>query len=467
MTTPVVRVVGLGPGDSSLLTRRTAAALRDAPVARLRTRVHPAAEEFPDVASYDDWYDRATSFDALYADIVEDLVTLAIASPDGEVVYAVPGSPVVAERTVELLRQREDVLTICEPAVSIIDLACAALGRDPMTDELRIVDALSSSESLRGPGPLLVLQTYSSEVLATLTDRLAPSTRVTVLHHLGLGDELVTELTALELVTFAAADHLTSLWIDDVRTAGAATDDLIDFMRRLRRDCPWDQEQTHASLTRHLLEEAYEALDALEAMVRVEVADHVLDDVAASRHVQEELGDLLFQIVFHAELGDEEDRFNFATIADAVRDKLTLRHPHVFGDTRVLDSDDVAARWEVLKQSEKGRDSVTDGIAWQLPALTLYTKLLRKAQLLGARANGAEFEKESARAALGALEVTGTAARDSESATNVAREWGDVLTALSRCAVLSGVDLEGVLRERAHELRDDIRRSEKSVAKEI
>ena len=467
MTTPVVRVVGLGPGDPSLLTRRTIAALRDAPVARLRTRVHPAAEEFPDVASYDDWYDRATSFDVLYADIVEDLVALAKNSPDGVVVYAVPGSPVVAERTVELLRQRRDVLTICEPAVSIIDLACAALGRDPMTDELRIVDALSSSESLRGPGPLLVLQTHSCEVLATLADRLEPNTRVTVLHHLGLDDELVTELTARELVSFAATDHLTSLWVDDLRTAGAATDDLVGLMRRLRRDCPWDQEQTHASLTRHLLEEAYEALDALEAMVRVESGDIALDEVAAGRHVQEELGDLLFQIVFHAELGDEADRFNFATITDAVRDKLMLRHPHVFGDIRVLDSNDVAARWEVLKQNEKGRESVTDGIAWQLPALTLYTKLLRKAQLLDARVPSAELEKENARRSLGDLEVTGTAALDSDSTSNVAREWGDVLVALSRCAVLSGVDLEGVLRERAHELRDDIRRWEKSVTKEI
>ena len=459
MTTPVVRVVGLGPGDPRLLTRRTIAALGGANVARLRTRVHPAAAEFPDVPSYDDWYDRASSFDDLYTDIVEDLVTLAKTSRDGEVVYAVPGSPVVAERTVELLRQRSDVRTICEPAVSILDLACAALGRDPMSDELRVVDALSSSAPLRGPGPLLVLQTYSGEVLATFADRLAPTDRVTILHHLGLDDEVVTEVAARELVTFVHVDHLTSLWVDEVRTAGVATEDLVDFMRRLRRECPWDQEQTHASLTRHLLEEAYEALDALEAMERT-------DDAATRLHAQEELGDLLFQIVFHAELGDEDDRFNFTSITDAVRDKLTRRHPHVFGDTLVRDADDVAARWEMLKQQEKGRESVTDGIAWQLPALTLYTKLLRKARLLDARNPGAAHEKASALRALEALEVSSSAVSDSDSASNVAPEWGDVLAALSRCAVLSGVDLEGVLRERARELRDDIRRGE-GVAQEF
>ena len=115
-------------------------------------------------------------------------------------------------------------------------------------------------------------------------------------------------------------------------------------------------------------------------------------------HVEEELGDLLFQIVFHAELGDEEDLFNFATIADGVRDKLTGRHPHVFGDMKVSGSNEVAARWEVLKRDEKGRESVTDGIAWQLPALILYTKLLRKAALVDLGHDGEASRDERARA---------------------------------------------------------------------
>ena len=193
------------------------------------------------------------------------------------------------------------------------------------------------------------------------------------------------------MTSFGDVDHLTSLWIDGLRTAGEAMDDLVAFMRRLRAECPWDQEQTHASLTRHLLEEAYETLDALEAFVRVE-GDDASDEAA---HVEEELGDLLFQIVFHAELGDEEEFFNLATIADNVRDKLIGRHPHVFGDVQVNDSNDVAARWEVLKRDEKGRESVTDGIAWQLPALILYTKLLRKAALVDLRRDAGERRARS------------------------------------------------------------------------
>ena len=452
---PVVRVVGLGPGDADLLTRRTFDLLSQAPVVRLRTRVHPAAAAFLDLASYDEFYERADSFDALYDAIVADLIDLARNAPGGEVIYAVPGSPVVAERTVELLVAASEVETILEPAVSVIDVACAALGRDPMASGLRVLDALANTEPLRGPGPLLVLQAYSTEVLASVADRLAPTTPVTVLHHVGLADEVIVEVSATMLTSFRDVDHLTSLWIDGLRTAGEAMDDLVSFMRRLRAQCPWDQEQTHASLTRHLLEEAYETLDALEAFVRVEDGDAS----AEVAHVEEELGDLLFQIVFHAELGDEEEIFNLATIADGVRDKLIGRHPHVFGDVQVNDSNDVAARWEVLKREEKGRESVTDGIAWQLPALILYTKLLRKASSVDLRRHG-----EDARAtvidALRDVPLERFGVDDAQSSSDVDIRWGDALVALVEMAQWAGVDLEGVLRDRARRLRDEIRNVE-------
>ena len=453
--TPVVRVVGLGPGDADLLTRRTFDLLREAPVVRLRTRVHPAAAALGDLVSYDDLYESAESFEALYAAIVADLIELARHAPGGEVLYAVPGSPLVAERTVELLLASSDVETILEPAVSVIDVSCAAMGRDPMASGLRVVDALANIEPLRGPGPLLVLQTYSAEVLASVADRLPSTTPVTVLHHVGLSDQVLVELTAQELTTFSDVDHLTSLWIDGLRTAGETMDDLVAFMRRLRAECPWDQEQTHASLTRHLLEEAYETIDALEAFVRVDDTDATEE----ASHVEEELGDLLFQIVFHAELGDEEGRFNLATIADGVRDKLIGRHPHVFGDVQVNDSNDVAARWEVLKRDEKGRESVTDGIAWQLPALILYTKLLRKATLVDLRRD-AEASRAAALTAMRAVMLERDGVDDAQSTSDADAHWGDALAALVEMAQWAGVDLEGVLRDRARRLRDEIRNVE-------
>lgn len=410
------------------------------------------------VESYDEWYERAESFETLYLAIVEDLVSLAVSSPTNEVVYAVPGSPMVAERTVELLRERDEVTTIVEPAVSVIDVVCATLGRDPMNAGVRVVDALGSNEDFRGPGPLLILQTYAPEVLASVADRLPALTDVIVLYHLGLDDEVVTQLRAFELASFAQADHLTSLWVEGFRDAGEAMGDLVDFMKRLRAECPWDQEQTHASLTRHLLEEAYETIDALETFVRGEAQGR--SDQSAIDHVQEELGDLLFQIVFHAELGDEEGHFNFSSIADAVREKLIGRHPHVFGDVEVTGSNDVATRWEALKREEKGRESVTDGIAWQLPALTLYTKLLRKAVLVDVGVESGEASRQRALAALSALSLDERSVRDAQSSSVVDDEWGDALGALVTAAQFAGVDLEGVLRERASKLREAIREAE-------
>jgi tetrapyrrole methylase family protein/MazG family protein len=455
---PVVRVVGLGPGDAGDVTLRTVELIRGSPVVRFRTREHPSAAAFSDAESYDELYERADSFDELYDAIVDDLVALATTAPDHEVLYVVPGSPVVAERTVELLRERDDVMIILESAVSVMDVACAVLGRDPMSVGLRVVDALSSSGDFRGPGPLLVLQTYSPEVLASVADRLPDGCEVTVLHHLGLEDQVIRTLEAKELATFSAADHLTSLWVDGLRDAGEAMNDLVEFMKRLRAECPWDQEQTHASLTRHLLEEAYETIDALEAFDR-STTDGGPDD-ALIDHVEEELGDLLFQIVFHAELGDEEGNFNFATIADGVRDKLIGRHPHVFGDVTVSGADDVASRWEDLKRIEKGRESVTDGIAWQLPSLTLYTKLLRKAALVDVELDSGEVARERALVAIAALSLDDASVGDAVSSSNVSSAWGDALSALVTAARFAGVDLEGVLRERAATLRDEIREVE-------
>jgi tetrapyrrole methylase family protein/MazG family protein len=452
---PVVRVVGLGPSSADHVTERTARLIRESPVVRFRTLVHPSAADFGAVESYDELYERADSFDQLYADIVEDLAGLA---RGGEVLYVVPGSPLVAERTVELLREREDVTVITEPAVSVIDAACAALGRDPMAVGLRIEDALASAENIRGSGPVLLLQTYSPEILATVADRLPPTAKVIILHHLGLVDEVVRECPAVELARFDQADHLTSLWIEGFRDAAQAMGDLVDFMKYMRPRCPWDQEQTHASLTRYLLEEAYEALDALEAFVRASEEGEPDDGLVA--HVEEELGDLLFQIVFHAELGDDEGNFTLATIADAVRDKLVGRHPHVFGDVTVADATEVASRWEVLKQREKGRQSVTDGIAWQLPALTLYAKLLAKAAPLGLVDDSSDAARHRALEAIAALELDDSLVDDADS-TQAAR-WGDALSALDAAARYADVDLEGVLRERAMMLRDAIRAAEAS-----
>src|SRR5205823_5617831 len=141
-------------------------------------------------------------------------------------------------------------------------------------------------------------------------------------------------------------DHLSALWIPEL--AAPVGQELVRFaelVRTLRIRCPWDREQTHETLTRHLLEETYEVLEAIEGLP------------GSYPHLEEELGDLLFQVVFHATLAAEEGEFTLADVARGIHDKLVRRHPHVFGDVDADSADAVVANWEEIKRVEKGRAS--------------------------------------------------------------------------------------------------------------
>jgi MazG family protein len=161
----------------------------------------------------------------------------------------------------------------------------------------------------------------------------------------------------------------------------------------LRAKCPWDAQQTHRTLTRHLLEETYELLEAIEALDEGSGAGYEL--------VEEELGDVLFQVVFHATLAAEAGAFTIADVARNVHDKLVHRHPHVFDGLDVDGPDEVVRNWEQLKKLEKGRTSVMDGIPGNLPALLYAHKVLRKAASVGVEVEPATGVQDDE--ALGAL----------------------------------------------------------------
>ena len=153
---------------------------------------------------------------------------------------------------------------------------------------------------------------------------------------------------------------------------------LDELVRTLREQCPWDREQTHTSLRRYLLEETYEALEALDARAGGEGEAEDLD-----RNLCEELGDLLYQVWFQAHLASERGAFSIVDVARGVRDKLVARHPHVYGDVVAPDADAVRANWDAIKLQEKGRDSVMDGIPQTLPALLRAVKVQKRAAAAG------------------------------------------------------------------------------------
>jgi tetrapyrrole methylase family protein/MazG family protein len=451
-------VVGLGPGGPEYLSETARAVLLGADVAFLRTSRHPSAEGIGR-PSFDHHYDEAPTFDEVYRRIVEDLVEAAVAeSAEGRgVAYGVPGSPLVAEATVELLRRDPRVEVEIVPALSFLDLAWAVLGIDPLAAGVQLCDGTRFELEAAGRrGPFLIAQCWSSDVLSRVklaagsSDGEAP--RVVVLHHLGLVDQMVAEVPWDELDRSVQPDHLTTVWIEPLaRPVAPEMARLDELVRTLRERCPWDREQTHVSLTAHLIEETYEVLDAIAEVAAASA--HSLDDAVC--HLQEELGDVLFQVVFHARLAAEQGWFTLADVAAGVHDKLVGRHPHVFGDVIATTPGAVMDNWESIKAAEKGRTSVTDGIPTALPSLLLAAKLQRKARAVGSTEPTIAERREQAARCLDDL-----AAHPSSQAL------GDLLYGLVGLAGDLGVDAEEALRARAMAARDQIIDVERSSATE-
>lgn len=242
---------------------------------------------------------------------------------------------------------------------------------------------------------------------------------------------------------FLRQEHPVAVWLDgdeefiaELRAAGASVEvvagsadppgarllDLVGVMDRLRRECPWDSQQTHESLKSYLLEEAYEAYDALQDG----------DPVA----LREELGDVLFQVFFHSRLAEESaDPWSVDDVAGDLVAKLVRRHPHVFDGLAVSGADEVNANWDSIKRAEKQRESIFDGIPDSLPALILAETLRRKAIRAGLPADLLPAGDDPGRRLFGA------AHDDAESALRaVAREFAGRVRAAECAARAAGQD---------------------------
>jgi tetrapyrrole methylase family protein/MazG family protein len=304
----------------------------------------------------------------------------------------------------------------------------------------RVVDG----RELDGDGPLLIAQCDTrlvlSDVKVALLERLEPKTPVTVLQRLGLPDESVRTVPLVELDRLVEPDHLTSVYVD-VPGGDAARElaRLLALAERLRRPegCPWDAEQTHQSLTRYLLEEAYEVVEAVEG----------LPAAAAYAALEDELGDLLYQVVFHAVLAEEADAFTMADVARGIHDKLVRRHPHVFGDADAGTSSDVMRNWEQIKKDEKGTASIVAGITPGLPSLLYAHKLFRKAASVG-------LDPGSRADAVARLDGAVDALRRADEPGALEAGLGEVLAAAVVLARAAGIDAESVLRGWAARFRD-------------
>lgn len=436
-----ITVVGLGPAGFEFLDGVQVAALLDeSHVVVVRTTQHPAATQLAarrKVESCDDLYESHTDFDDLYEAIVDRVLVAAATS---EVVYAVPGSAVVGERSVSLLASRakalgRDIKII--PGLSFLDLVYVAAGVDPIADGLQVVDARALPDPFPLHLPTVITQVdtalRASDVSVALGRTLDPAHRVLVLDRLGDHDEVCEEHTLASLATYGAGSR-TTVFVAPVDTGILG---LITTNRILREQCPWDMKQTHHTLLTHLIEEAYEAADAIASLPSDAPAGE--PDLGVYAEVEEELGDLLLQVVFHATLASETGAFDVDEIAEGIRRKLVARHPHVFSDTEVSGAGEVLENWERIKQEEKRRESLMDDVPAGMSGVVRAVKVQGRARSVG-------FEQSEPEQVVGMLrsQIDELVAAEGEDAA--LHELGDVLFSAVNLAAHLRVDPEVALR---------------------
>ena len=451
-------VVGLGPGAAAAVPAGTWAALTSGLPVWLRTGVHPTVSSLEErrvrFQTFDGLYDSLPSFDAVYDAIVDHLLHEVAR---GDLVYAVPGHPLVAEESVRRLLDRAPEAGVTAEIVagaSFLDALFTALRLDPARG-LVILDALSLSprtaEDLPAAGvPAVVAQVYdrqvASDVKLTLMERYPDDFRVTVVRAAGVpGQERVEMVPLYQLDRLDWVDHLTSLYLPpldkqavrDTRSPGRyPLDPLMDVVKRLRAPdgCPWDREQTHQSLRPFVLEEAFEVAEALDLQNRDKL--------------QEELGDLLLQIALHAAIAQEQGEFRPADVVGGITAKLIRRHPHVFGDVTVSGTGEVLRNWEAIKQQEKADKpeggepkSALAGVPVDLPALMRAYKLQQKASRVGFDWPGFDGAWDKVKEEMGELEEAYT----SGDAGKIRGELGDLLFAVVNAARFLDAEPESAL----------------------
>lgn len=443
-------VVGLGAGRKGLMTEETKRLLTEEKCVRLRTAKHPTVTELGEEGytflSFDHIYDEKDTFDEVYTTITDEC--LALAKAEGRLVYAVPGSPLVAEKTVQMLRARaeeEGVSLTILPAMSFLEVLYVRLGVDPING-LVILDGDDIGDlPSDNTAALVITQVYdravASEVKLALMEQYDDEQLITFVRNLGLEDEEVREIPLYELDRQPSIDHLTSVYVPR-REKRVSTFDLLpleDVMATLRSPggCPWDIEQTHDSLRRYMIEEVYEAIEAIEN-----------EDAPL---LCEELGDLLLQIVFHARVAEECGEFSMQDVIDGVTEKMIRRHPHVFGDISVRDAGEVLVNWEAIKAKEKEgkRTSALDGVSPGLPALMAAFKLQKKAAKVGFDWTEVKDVWEKVREELGEL-AEASAEGDIKA---VEEEFGDVLFSLVNLSRFLHIEPETSLTAANHKFR--------------
>ncbi len=433
-------IIGLGPGPQKHLTMDAIKHLNSGRPLFFRTNRHPAARYYGrrrKITAFDNLYEQGDSIEQVYRAIVRSL--LRAAKKYKQICYAVPGHPLTGEETVHKLVRMAPKLGIkikVVPGMSFLGPLLNALKID-LLDGVRVVDALALDQ-LKEPCPnhLILAQVYNhriaSQVKQKLVELYPDDYSVTVIRAAGMRRDRKFSMLLRDLDRFALFDHFTSIYLPPHR--GYLAGDLLEIMARLRAEngCPWDRQQTNRSLRQYLVEEAYEVVGAID-----EGDDNAL---------QEELGDVLLQVVFHSRIASEEKRFDFFQVTDGIASKLIRRHPHVFGRDSASDPSEVRLKWEEIKLNEKNSQNKEQdkkagpviNIDHSLPALLKAYKLQKKAADVGFDWPCVQGPLEKAREEMGEMEE----AYEAKNPGAIEEELGDYLFTIVNLARFMGVNPE-------------------------
>lgn len=432
MQTKKIEIIGLGAGDLNQLPLGVYKKLLSHNRLFLRTREHPVVKELEkegvSYISFDDIYEAHDQFDAVYESICQRLLEEA---NEGPVVYAVPGHPLVAERTVQILlelQKRGEVIIEIGGGQSFIDALFQALKIDPV-EGFQLLDGTAfKKEQLQIQQHMIISQVYdrfvASEVKLTLMELLPDEYPVTIVTAAGSGEEILKEVQLFELDREVTLNNLTSLYVPPVKEEillRKQFSNLRDIIATLRGPdgCPWDKKQTHESLKKYLIEESFEVIDAINR------GDEDL--------LVEELGDVLLQVMLHAQIGEDEGFFTIDDVIEGVSNKMVRRHPHVFGTEKAQNAEEVMTIWDDIKKQEKGKvESLLNGVGFEIPNLIRAYEIQKKAASVG-------FDWRDIRPALEKVqeeikELEEEMEKDSINEVLLTDEFGDILFALVNVA---------------------------------
>ncbi|MCD1163451.1 bifunctional methyltransferase/pyrophosphohydrolase YabN [Peribacillus frigoritolerans] len=382
-----ITIIGLGAGDLEQLPLGIYKKLVQAEQCYVRTADHPVIGDLKregiNFTAFDGIYEKHDQFEDVYEEIAETLLDEA---SNRSVLYAVPGHPMVAEKTVQLLLEKGPALGIAiklEGGQSFLDPLFQAVRIDPI-EGFQLLDGTDlSPDDLHITQHMIIGQVYdafsASDVKLTLMEKLPDDYEVYIVTGAGSSQEKVTKCALFELDRQMELSNLTSVYVPPVKDEALRYREFSKLRRVIAElrgpdGCPWDKKQTHESLKKYLIEEAYELIDSI--------------DEGDDEGMVGELGDVLLQVMLHSQIGEDEGMFTIDDVIEGITAKMIRRHPHVFGDVEVNGEEDVLVNWQKIKEGEKGGESkalksILDGIEKSLPNLLRAEEYQKRAAKVG------------------------------------------------------------------------------------